>query len=150
MNHIINNKNMMAAIFAKSFNELHSVFAAVLEDDVKNKTNSSFFFIPSNGKKASCTVMQTSEKHFFMRLPISLLKDFVGSEGVTAPSEDVIFYAVPLTCNEKNTLESVYMFCVLQNNSGIKNSQLPEAEIYRIAIANRNAMNEIADQYYAK
>ena len=32
MNHIINNKNMMAAIFAKSFNELHSVFAAVLED----------------------------------------------------------------------------------------------------------------------
>lgn len=150
MNHTINNKNMLATIFAKSFNELHSVFASVMEDDVHNKTNSSFFLIPSDGKKVSCTVMQGSEKHFFMRLPISLLKDFVGSEGVTVPSEDVIFYAVPLTCNEKNTLESVYMFCVLQNNSGIKNSQLPEAEIYRIAIANRNAMNEIADQYYAK
>ncbi|MBQ7794408.1 MAG: hypothetical protein IJ366_07830 [Clostridia bacterium] len=150
MNHIINNKNMMATIFAKSFNELHPVFAAVMEDDVHNNTNSSFFFIPSDSKKASCTVMQGSEKYFFMRLPISLLKDFVGSEGVTVPSEDVIFYAVPLTCNEKNTLESVYMFCVLQNNSGTKNSQLPEAEIYRISIANRNAMNEIADKYYAE
>lgn len=150
MNHIIKTKDMMATIFAKDFNELYSAFAAVMDYDVQNKENSSFFFIPTSDKNASCTTMKMTDTYFFMRLPIALLKDFEGCEGAITPSENVIYYAVPLTRNSQNPNESVYMFCALNNDTGVANSKLPENEIYRISINNRAAMNEIADKYYSK
>lgn len=149
MNYKIANKDEMALIFEKNPNDLYVALASVVKDDKEKGTNSSFFFIPSDCDKVSCSVMQGKEKHVFMRLPISLIKDFSGCEGLTVPSENVIFYAVPLTCKE-NTIESVYMFCALQNNSGVNNSQLDESGIYRIAIHYRPAMNKIADKYYAE
>lgn len=144
--YLIAPKGAMPATFAKPSTELMDELASVILLDAKEDKNSRFLIIPTESNiKVRCTYIegQLLKRIYFLRVSASEVKAFATEHGVVMPSEDVVFYARPIS-RDKATGQMNYLFAPLDNILAAKTSRCTENDLYR-NIAHFD--NELFDAY---
>ena len=131
--YLIAPKGAMPVIFAKPSTELMEELSSVIIQDAKEEKDSRFLIIPTESNiKVQCSYIegQLLKRIYFLRVSASEVKAFATENGTVMPTEDVVFYARPLS-RDKITGQRNYLFAPLDNILAAKTSRCTENDLYR-------------------
>lgn len=139
-------KGDMPLVFANPCTNFMATLSTTILTDNQTQKNSRFVIIPTESNiKVRCGHVEGKvlSRIYFLRVPVSEMKAFETEMGMVTPSEDIIFYAGPLS-RDKATGEMKYIIAPMDNILAAKTSRCEEGDLYRIVT---HYENELYDSY---